>query len=271
MGLVEDEALLVRCAAAARCELDARDVAALRSWNERSRRRWAPLAETLRGRNVEEWTDAVLAHRASRHPWYEELADRVSIREYATFLLENDAFPGFLPLLDRVLAAQICEEGRRAVRANIADEHVPVPHRDLMGRLIAAVKARAGEVTPAPRGRSLVDRTLIFYYGCFVDPWHLVGSLFATEVMAWYRVTHMGRGLERLGIDPADLEFIRIHSVCDDEHARDWSEGVIGPSLRLRPELGATVAEGIAGCLESSADYLDGLCARVRAERGCAA
>src|SRR5207249_2989983 len=98
---------------------------------------------------------------------------------------------------------------------------------------------------------------LVFYYGYFCDPWHLAGSLYATEVMAHYRMSQMGAGLERLQFDPADLEFIRVHVDCDEGHASDWSEGVIGPSIRLDPRLRVPIAEGIASCLETSARYLD--------------
>ena len=102
-----------------------------------------------------------------------------------------------------------------------------------------------------------MDRILVFYYGYYCDPWHLSGSLYATEVMAHYRMTQMGLGLERLGFDKADREFIRVHVECDEGHASDWSDGVIAPSIRLDPSLRAPVAEGIAACLESSARYLD--------------
>src|SRR2546429_382328 len=83
-------------------------------------------------------------------------------------------------------------------------------------------------------------------------PWHLAGSLYATEVMAHYRMSQMGAGLERLRFDPEDLEFIRVHVECDEGHASDWSDGVIAPSIRLDVRLRIPVAEGIAACLETS-------------------
>jgi hypothetical protein len=137
-----------------------------------------------------------------------------------------------------------------------------VPHAELMRRLILALKAKAGDGLRLKSFPSLVDRILVFYYGFYCDPWHLVGSLYATEVMAHHRMTQMGAGLTRLGFDAVDLEFIRVHVVCDEDHAEDWSKGVIAPSLRLDPALRSPVANGIAACLETSARYLDDLSRR---------
>lgn len=137
-----------------------------------------------------------------------------------------------------------------------------MPHAQLMQRLVRAVKARAGDGVPVDLHPSLVERTVAFYYGYYCDPWHLVGSLYATELMAHHRVSRMGEGLERLGVEATELEFIRIHASSDDEHARDWSEGVITPTLRVLPSVRRALAEGIAVCLDTSARYLDDLGAR---------
>jgi len=143
------------------------------------------------------------------------------------------------------------------VLRNIEDEQVPVPHADLMRRLVTALKARAGSGLRIKSFPSLADRILVFYYGYYCDPWRLAGSLFATEVMAHYRMSKMGAGLERLGFDPLDREFIRVHVECDDGDAADWSKGVIAPSVQLDSGLRSPIAEGIAACLETSARYLD--------------
>ncbi|MGH8472671.1 MAG: iron-containing redox enzyme family protein [Gammaproteobacteria bacterium] len=266
MESLADSDLLRACVERLRSRLDAREESALRGWAEETVQRAAPLVSALLARRETEWERLMLTHRAHRHPWYDELAHRVSIQEFAAFLLENWAFPAFLPLLERTKKVQICDQGRAAIRRNLEDEQVPVPHAELMRRLIEAVKAKAGKEVRLECYPSLVDRTLVFYYGYYSDPWHLVGSLYAMEVMAHYRVTRMGVGLVRLGIEPADLEFIRIHSVCDEDHARDWREGVIAPSVRIRPPLRVSIAEGIVTCLETSARYLDDLVAR--AHRG---
>ncbi len=270
MESLADADLLRACVERMRSRLDAREESALRSWAEETGQRAAPLVSVLLAGGETEWERLILTHRAHRHAWYEELAHRVSIREFAAFLLENWAFPAFLPLLKRIRQAQICAEGRAAIRRNLEDEETPVPHAELMRRLVGAVKAKAGDGVRLEAYLSLVDRTLVFYYGYYCDPWHLVGSLYATEVMAYHRVTHMGVGLVRLGIEPADLEFIRIHSVCDEDHARDWREGVIAPSVRIRPRVRVSIAEGIATCLETSARYLDDLVARAHRGRRAA-
>ncbi len=267
MESIADRGLVRSCVDRMGSRLDARVEAALRRRAEAIGRQAAPLLATLLARDEAEWEGIILAHRAHRHAWYDALAQRVGIREFAAFLLENWAFPAFLPLLEQVREAQLCDEGRAAIDRNIADEQVPVPHADLMRRLIGAVKASAGEGLRPESYPSLVDRTLVFYYGYYCDPWHLVGSLYTTEVLAHHRVTHMGAGLVRLGIDGADLEFIRIHSVCDEDHARDWREGVIAPSVRRRPPVRASIAAGIAACLETLASYLDDLVARAHRER----
>jgi hypothetical protein len=222
----------------------------------------ATLARMLLATPETEWTGTILEHRAHRHRWYEQLADEAGVEEFAGFLLENWAFPAFLPLVERVLHAQICDEGRAAALRNIEDEQAPVPHADLMRRLIVAVKASAGDGVRLEQFPSLVDRTLVFYYGYYCDPWHLVGSLYVTETMAHHRMSHMDTGLKRLGFQPWELEFIRVHVVCDEDHAQDWSDGVIQPSVRLQPDLRTPIAEGIASCLETSARYLDDLSQR---------
>jgi hypothetical protein len=44
-------------------------------------------------------------------------------------MLENRKFPMFLPLAQRALKAQICDEARAALQRNIDDEQLPVPTR----------------------------------------------------------------------------------------------------------------------------------------------
>jgi hypothetical protein len=181
------------------------------------------------------------------------------LREFAEFLLENWAFPAFLPLVERALEVQICEQARAALLRNIHDEQIPTPHATLMRRLVTALKARAGDGLQLELGETLIDRTLIFYYGYFCDPWNLIGALYATEVMGRHRMLKMGAGLERLGFTASDLEFIQVHIACDDNHASDWMEGVLAPSLAANPTLRAPIAQGIAACLSSSGRYLDDL------------
>ena len=124
-------------------------------------------------------------------------------------------------------------------------------HTDRMRRLMAALKTKAGDGLVLDQYASLIDRTLVFYYGYYIDPWRLIGSLYATEEMAHHRIK-MGAGLKRLGLDPWDLEFIRVHTVCDEDHTRDWREGVILPSVRLNPGLREKIAARISSCLETS-------------------
>jgi hypothetical protein len=249
--------LLKTCQQRVATHPDAEEERALRLWWNGQRQRSSPLAAALIEQGEDGWTSTILEHRAHRHPWYDYLAHEASVQEFAAFILENSPLPAFLPLVERTLAAQICDQGRAAVLRNIEDEQAPVPHADLMRRLVVALKARAGDGLELGSFPTLADRILVFYYGYYCDPWHLAGSLYATEVMAHYRMVQMGAGLERLQFDPQDLEFIRVHVVCDEGHASDWSEGVIAPSVRLNPGLRTPIAEGIAACLDTSARYLD--------------
>ena len=130
-----------------------------------------------------------------------------------------------------------------------------------MRRLMGALKARAGELR-FPGHASRIDRTLTVHYGYHLDIWSMIGSLYVTEVMALHRLDAMGRGLARLGLTPHELEFVHVHMGCDEEHGRDWSEGVIAPTLKLRPDLLEPIAAGIAVSLETSALYLDHLVQR---------
>jgi hypothetical protein len=261
-----DSDLLEACVRRLGSRLDAGDERRLQDWWTERREEAAPLTEKLLAKGEPEWTDEILAHRAHRHPWYEQIAREVSLASYAAFLLENRAFPAFLPLVERALSVQVSDEGRTAVQRNIDDEEVPVPHTELMRRLIGAIKARVGDLR-LPSYPSLVDRTLVFYYGYYCDPWHLIGALYATEAMAHHRMTRMGEGLRRLGFQPAEMEFIAVHLDCDDGHARDWSHGVVQPSIGADRRLRIPIAQGIASCLETSARYLDDLSVRERSRQ----
>ena len=202
-----------------------------------------------------------------RSPWYDALATEVTLEEFATFMLENRRFPAFLPLAQHALKAQICDEAREALQRNIDDEQVPVPHAELMGRLMGALKARVGEGLRLEVYPSLVDRTLVFYYGYYLDVWSLIGSLYVTEAVAFHRLQGMNTGLQRLGLNAQELEFINIHMTCDENHARDWSDGVVGPTLNLDPSVRSSIAEGIAVCLDTSARYLDRQVQRLKERR----
>ena len=175
----------------------------------------------------------------------------------AVFLLENRHYPVFLHLLEAIRGVQIYEDGRKAVEENIADEHEPVPHADLMRRMMEAVRSRAREKLELASYPALADRTLVFYYGYFRDPWHLVGSVFATERMGTRRVRCMDRALRRLGLSDHELAFTTTHSECDDHHATDWLVRVIVPSIERQPEVRESIARGIAECLDTSRRYLD--------------
>lgn len=267
MRRATDLKLLRSCVACMHSGLDPRDARALRQRAKTIDARAATVTASLLAQPETQWEDVVQGHRAHRHAWHDELAERATIDDFAAFLLENWAFPAFLPLLHRARVAQIVEGGRDAIDRNIADEQTPVPHADLMRRLVLAVKAKAGAEPQLATHPSLIDRTVVFYQGHYGDPWYLVGALYATEALARYRVTRMGSGLRRLGLAAIDLEFIRIHSECDDDHARDWREGVIAGTVAARPELRTPIAQGVAACLETSAVYFDELLARSQRAR----
>lgn len=258
------EQLLRTCAQrlVSRSPLEGHEQRALRHWRETYRGRSGTLAEILDIEAEAQWSRVILEHRAHRHPFYEVLAESADLHEFAGFLLENWAFPAFLPLVERALAVQIRPEARAALLRNIHDEQIPTPHATLARRLMTAVKTRAGDSVRVELGESLINRTLIFYYGYFCDPWNLVGSLYATEVMGRYRMIKMGAGLARLGFSEDELEFIRVHIDCDDNHASDWMDGVVAPTLAADSALRAPIAEGIATCLSTSACYLDELMQR---------
>ena len=269
--MMDTPKLLIRCAEALDGDLAPGDVEALARWHAEAAPRARDLTGQLVASEAAAWPEAILCHRAHTHPWYGYLAECSDIACFAAFMLENRYFPAFLPMLDKIRGVQICDRGRQAVDDNIADEHVPVPHNQLMARLMEAVRNEGSPNLTLSLYPSLIDRTLVFYYGYFCAPWHLVGSLFATELMGVHRVTQMGIGLRRLGIAEHDLGFIAIHSQCDDEHARQWREGVILPSIARAPQLKRIMAAGIAECLDSSARYLDDLLSRTTPQQRRAA
>ena len=265
--VTQNEDLLRTCVRGMGSQLSAPEQIALRRWWTMHQRRSGPLATKLLAQPESTWTDAVLRHRAHRHVFFDELAERANVVEFASFLLENWALPPFLKLVERALQVQICDASCAALLRNIHDERGPPPHAELMHNLVTAVKKRAGESVSVELGQSLIDRTLIFYYGYYCDPWNLVGSLFATEMMGQHRMARMGAGLTRLGFQPSELEFIRVHIECDEGHARDWMESVLVPTIRANPELSIPIAAGIAACLVTSGHYLDDLSVRALRRR----
>lgn len=263
--------LLARCAAAfPHGHLESEDAEALAAWWQDALARAAPLAQALRDEPVERWTQRVLDHPAHHHDWYHLLADQATLEEFAAFMLENRHFPSFLPLAARALEVQLLEPARAALQRNIEDEQHPVPHADLMRRLMLALKTRAGDGLRLEDYPELAERTLIFYHGFYRDPWALVGALYMTEAVALYRLTGMNKGLRRLGFNAHEREFVDLHMTCDEDHAREWIEEVIAPGIAARPELKAPIAQGLAVALDTSERYLDALVARatVRRQRG---
>jgi hypothetical protein len=256
--------LLERCAEHLKNGIrDAADEGLLRQWNARIEPRVSALASRLLAMPPRQWDAAIQSHAAHHHPWYDFVRDRIGTDDMAAFLLENRYYPAFLTLLQKIRDVQVCEDGARAVEENIADEHLPEPHVDLTRAMMTAVKARARPDLSLALYPSLIDRTLIFYYGYFCDPWHLVGSVFATERLGTHRIVCMGEALRRMGLNERELMFITVHQACDEHHAGDWLERVIVPSIALEPGLAAAVAIGIAACLETSTAYLEFLLQRV--------
>ena len=262
MTVDADLELLECCAASMESgRLDAGDEAALRRWWRPQRERADALVHSFITQPVERWTDLILSHRSHGHRWYEVLATDASLDEFATFMLENRGFPAFLPMVERAMPAQLCDEARAALQRNIDDEQLPVPHADLMRRLMGALKSRAGDLRFSEHA-SRIDRTRAFHSGYHLDVWSMIGSLYVTEVMALHRLQAMDQGLTRLGLTRHELEFVHVHLECDEEHGREWSEEVIAPTLRLKPDLVELIAAGIAVSMQTSALYLDHLVQR---------
>jgi hypothetical protein len=260
--------LLRRCAENVDLEeLGAEDLRLLEQWHIRIRQRSMPLSERFLATPLTDWDELITQHGAHRHSWYDFFSDEISIDEAAAFLLENKHYPAFLRLLQKIAEVQMCPAASSAIAENIADEQEPEPHAGLMWRLMQAVRARARHDLTLAEYPSIVDRTLVFYYGYYRNPWHLVGSVYATERMGTRRVVCMDKGLRRLGLSDHELAFTIIHSQCDEHHASDWLERVIIPSVGLDLSLRRSIAEGIASCLDTSRNYLDFLLTRVAVER----
>jgi hypothetical protein len=250
--------LLERCAGNLKdARVNAMDQTLLRRWNAGLEHETDSLAMRLQGTATADWDSVVTAHEAHRHYWYDFVRDEITIDEMAGFLLENGHYPAFLALLERIRVAQFVDEARAAIDENIADEHSPEPHAELMRRLMMAVKQRARPDLLLEQHPALIDRTLVFYYGYFCDPWHLVGSVFATERLGTRRVICMGEGFRRLGLSEHERMFTTIHADCDDHHAGDWLARVILPSIAVDDSVRPRIAAGIAACLETSHAYLD--------------
>lgn len=258
-GLAE---LVALCADRQRAELPPDAKRMLVDWHRGVFTERSEFLQELLSSPTETWDRAIGAHRAHAHDWYLFVRDVIDVDNMASFLLENSHYPTFMVLLEKIRDVQFTDDAVAAVQENIDDEYQPEPHANLMARLMMAVKARASDPLVLDVYPEVIDRTLIFYYGHFTSPWHLVGSLFATEQMGTHRVVCMRDGLQRMGLTAHELEFTTVHADCDEQHADDWLQRVIIPSVETRPELRPIIAEGIAQCLDTSAVYLDYLLRR---------
>lgn len=238
-------------------KLESADKMQLLRWNRNVQRSCLPLSSQFLNTPLQYWDDLICAQRAHTHPWYDFISKEISINQMAEFLLENKHYPVFLKLLEVIRDAQFCNSAIAAVQENIEDEHQPEPHAELMKRLMIAVKERASDKIKLKSSTTLIDRTLVFYYGLYHQPWHLVGSVFATERMGTRRVQHMHMGLKRLGLTDHELAFTIVHAECDDHHAGEWLDKVIIPSVEKSPQLKKMLARGVAECLQTSELYLD--------------
>ncbi len=71
-----------------------------------------------------------------------------------------------------------------------------------------------------------------------------VGALGAVEMTAPTRVSHVDRGLKRLGVAASARRYFALHANLDVRHSEDWNREVILPLVRERPECAAAIAEG---------------------------
>src|SRR5262245_26754778 len=124
MSLAMDVELLRSCVACMQCGLDLREEQALRRRAETIDRRAATTATSLLALRETQWEDLVYGHRAHRHSWYDELAERATIADFAAFMLENWAFP----LSCRCSSARAQRRSpRRAVMRSIATSWMSRP------------------------------------------------------------------------------------------------------------------------------------------------
>ena len=249
--------LLANCAAQQGSHLTDADETLLARWHEQVFPAPVDFFFHLSTADAMQWDQLIAEHRAHNHPWYDFIVDQLDVDNMASFLLENKHYPEFLVLLKKILQVQLSADAVAAVQENIDDEFQPEPHAELMRKLMVAVRTRAEQPILLDSYAQLIDRTLVFYYGYYLQPWHLVGSLFATEHMGTHRVICMKKGLQRMGLTSDELAFTTVHSECDEHHADDWLQRVIVPTIVQRPELKTQIAAGIAECLETSACYLD--------------
>jgi hypothetical protein len=155
------------------------------------------------------------------------------------------------------LQAQICGQARAVLQRRVDDAQL-LPQAELIAGVLDAVTARVGEAVLLEVYPSLVNRTLVFYYGYYLNVWALVGALFVTEVVCPHRAQRLHLGLRRLGLDARALAEVRhVHAHGLDDRAREWSDGVIGATLRVDSSARRSIVDGIAVCLETSAQYLD--------------
>lgn len=237
----------------------------LRRWWEAEQGRCAPLADALASPDAS-WAEAIGAHRAHQHPYYEELATSGYVHDYAQLLLESWVLPAFLPMVERVFEVQTQTEGIEALLNKIHQEQTAAGRTALMRQLTIAVAVHAqADSACLDLHDSLNDRALVFYYGYFCDPWQLAGALFATDVLAGHQAAMIGTGLTRLGYAGEDLQLMQARSAADDNDPRAWLE-LLGPAMEMKPSLREPICHGMAACLETNERYLDDLARRALPE-----
>jgi hypothetical protein len=211
---------------------------------------------------IEKLENLVLSHHSNNHEWYDLIGNRISIDDLSSFIFEESQMPSFIPLLEKLVNCIESDEIKNVVKSNIKDENFPKLHCDLFKKMaqdIFFVK------TPKPLlDKYLSDTNLVFYYGYFIDPFFLIGALYATESMVPNRAKNVLNALKRFGFSDETLTFMEIPGLVDEKHSKEWLSEVIEPIYKLFPDKVKNIQDGIYYRLDTSEKYLNRLYKQAR-------
>ena len=95
-----------------------------------------------------------------------------------------------------------------------------------------------------------------------------IGYYGVTEYVVPFRFGHVVDAWQRLGLDPAGLDYYHVHYQIDADHGSAWFDHVIAPIVDAQPETAPLIARGALYRLNSSERYLNRLLSDVSGGSG---
>lgn len=213
--------------------------------------------------------DRVRRHPAFKHAYYHDFirseATPVDLRRY---LVQESVVDGRFD--DLLALLQLGTDG--ATKLEIAENYwdemgngdAAQVHTLMFSRAMTALAVTDVEMREEMSAEGLLSGNLAMLLCRYRETYpEAVGFLAVTEWLVPDRFSQVLAGWNRLGLDPAGIEYHDAHIAIDARHASGWFNNVVKPGADS-PSFRRGVTRGALWRLNSSARYLDANLARAR-------